>query len=95
MRIDPWDADSFAVAGKNISFAWECEFYFLLTLLDRMFDEAYLSKMAGLIKSFVEWTLKTLTGTVAGLQVFQSSDPSGCGCSEKHSDPKIRRGVLR
>ena len=37
-----------------------------------MFDEAYLSKMAGLIKSFVEWTLKTLTGTVAGLQVFQS-----------------------
>ena len=48
------------------------QFYFLLTLLDHMFDEAYLSKMAGLIKSFVEWTLKTLTGTVAGLQVFQS-----------------------
>ena len=48
------------------------QFYFLLTLLNHIFDEDYLSKMAGLLKSFVEWALKTLTGAVVGLQAFQS-----------------------
>lgn len=47
-------------------------FYFLFTLLNHISGEDYLSKMAELLKSFVEWTLKTLTAAVVGIQAVQS-----------------------
>lgn len=47
-------------------------FFFLFTLLNHISGEDYLSKMAELLKTFVEWTLKTLMATVIGIQAVQN-----------------------
>lgn len=47
-------------------------FYFLFTLLNHISGEEYLSKMAELLKSFVEWVLKTLMAAVVGIQAVQN-----------------------
>jgi stage III sporulation protein AE len=47
-------------------------FYFLFTLLNHISGEDYLSKMAGLLKSAVEWILKSMTAAILGLQAVQS-----------------------
>ncbi len=46
-------------------------FYFLFTLLNHISGEDYLSKMAGLLKSAVEWLLKSMTAAILGLQAVQ------------------------
>lgn len=45
--------------------------FVLFMLLDHLSKEEYFSKMAELIKLFVEWTLKTLFAAVVGFQVVQ------------------------
>lgn len=46
--------------------------YVLFTMLNFLTKEEYLTKMAELLKTFVEWTLKTLTAVAVGLQAVQS-----------------------
>lgn len=45
--------------------------YVVFELLDNMSKEEYLSKMAELIQTFVEWSLKTMLAVVIGVQTIQ------------------------
>lgn len=46
--------------------------YVLFSMLNYLTKEEYLSKLAELLKTFVEWTLKTLTTAAIGFQAVQS-----------------------
>lgn len=45
--------------------------YVLFSMLNHLAKEDYLSKLAELLKTFVEWSLKTLTAMAVGLQTVQ------------------------
>lgn len=48
------------------------DLYVLLKMINHLSKEEMLSKLAQLLKSFVDWSLKTMLGIVVGMQVIQS-----------------------
>lgn len=61
--IIQWCMLTFLLPGANL--------YVLLELVNHLSKEEILSKMAELLKSVIEWALKTMLGIVAGMQVIQ------------------------
>lgn len=59
-----WVLLSFVLPAANL--------YVLLKMINHLSKEEMLSKLAQLLKSFVNWSLKTMLGIVVGMQVIQS-----------------------
>jgi stage III sporulation protein AE len=48
------------------------DLYLLLGLTNQLSEEALLGRMAGLLNTVISWALRTILGTMVGLQVIQS-----------------------
>lgn len=46
-------------------------FYFLIELMNYLTKEEFLSKMTELLKTGIQWAMKTMVGTILGLQLIQ------------------------